>query len=353
MILAAIPAIMTLLYGLFISSLVGAIGGFFGAAAVFSPVFLIAQAIISYALSLAMTYILALLIDAFASSFGAERSKSQAMKVAAYAPTAIWVSFLATIVPLLGWLVVLAAAVYTIFVFHFGLRILMKTPEDKGPGYTAVVIVVGCVVALVLSSIVNLPLRIMRAGSIMNSVSHNVTIKLPNGQGSVNVSDAATQMKAMADQMKASADGKGPPATDPAVLAALLPGSLPGFSKTESSSSGGGVGALNASVAKTVYQKGDERIELTVSDLGAVGALAGIAKVTSSTETATSYEKVSNINGRMTTEEYHKDSNSGKYGVLVGNRFMVEADGSKAPIDDIKAAVNAVPADRLEALAKG
>ena len=42
---------------------------------------------------------------------------------------------------------------------------------------------------------------------------------------------------------------------------------------------------------------------------------------------------------------------TGKYGVLVGGRFMVQADGS-ASIDDLRNAVNAVDAGRLEALAK-
>ena len=278
----------------------------------------------------------------------------QAIKVAAYAPPAVWVASLATIVPILGWLVVLAAAVYTIFVFHLGLRTLMKAPEDKGPGYTAVVIIVGCVCALLIGFVANLPLGVMRAGSVLGGIGHNnLTIKLPNGEGSVNVNQAAEQMKDMAEQMKAAAEGKGAAATDPASLQALLPATLPGYSRTEVSSAGGAAGVMNASTAKGIYEKGDSRVELTVSDLGVAGAMAGMVKVNANRETATSYEKVSTINGRMTTEEFHKDSNNGKYSVLVGSRFMVEADGSHVSMDDMKAAVNAVPVDRLEAMARG
>ena len=98
------------------------------------------------------------------------------------------------------------------------------------------------------------------------------------------------------------------------------------------------------------------RITLTVTDLSAMGAFAGIAGamgVTSSKETASGYEKVGKVNGRMTTEEWNRESKSGKYGVLVADRFMVNAEGSGTSIDDLKAAVAAVGPDRLEGLAKG
>ncbi len=54
----------------------------------------------------------------------------------------------------------------------------------------------------------------------------------------------------------------------------------------------------------------------------------------------------------MTTEEWDKQSKSGKYGVLIADRFMVEADGQGADMDDLKAAVTAVGPTKLETLAK-
>jgi hypothetical protein len=54
----------------------------------------------------------------------------------------------------------------------------------------------------------------------------------------------------------------------------------------------------------------------------------------------------------MTTEEWNKDGKTGKYGVLVADRFMVEADGQGADMDDLKAAVGAVGPNTLETLAK-
>jgi hypothetical protein len=62
---------------------------------------------------------------------------------------------------------------------------------------------------------------------------------------------------------------------------------------------------------------------------------------------------VATTNGRMTSEEYHRGSRSGKYQVIVASRFAVEAEGDKVTMDEMKAAVAAVAADRLESMAKG
>ena len=171
MILAAIPAVMGLIASLFLSAMLapmmGSLGGMSGLKLGLSPMVSVFSAIASYVLSLVMVFVLALIIDGLATSFGAEKNRPQAMKVAAYAPTAVWVASLATIVPILGALVVLAAAIYTIFVFHWGLKALMKPPEDKAVGYTAVVIIVGCVVAFVINLIVSLPIGMMTAAAVL------------------------------------------------------------------------------------------------------------------------------------------------------------------------------------------
>jgi len=86
--------------------------------------------------------------------------------------------------------------------------------------------------------------------------------------------------------------------------------------------------------------------------MGAFAGLAGAMGVQSSKQTATGYEKVGKVDGRLTTEDWDNSGKSGKYGVLVANRFMVEAEGAAPSIDVLKAAVAAVGPDRLEALAK-
>ena len=53
----------------------------------------------------------------------------------------------------------------------------------------------------------------------------------------------------------------------------------------------------------------------------------------------------------MTTEKWDRESQSGSFGVLVANRFMVQADGDGlADIGPLKAAVAGVDFGKLERL---
>ncbi len=166
---------------------------------------------------------------------------------------------------------------------------------------------------------------------------------------------AAKQMQAAA---QASADGK---ATVPAVPIDALKGMLPaalssGYARSDISGESGGVGGLQGSSAEGVYNKGDSRITLTITDAAAAGALAtlgGAMNVQSEHQTATGYEKVHMDGGRMVSEEWDSQAKSGKYSIMVGSRFIVAAEGQGAQMSDLKGAVGAVPVDRLAGLAKG
>jgi hypothetical protein len=105
-----------------------------------------------------------------------------------------------------------------------------------------------------------------------------------------------------------------------------------------------------------VYRQGEARIELTVTDIAAMGAMARMAGglgIETDKQTETGYEKIGRVNGRLTTEEWDRNARSGKYGVLVADRVMVQAQGSGVSMDDLKAAVSAVGVDRVEGIAKG
>lgn len=94
----------------------------------------------------------AFVINAFAPTFGATKSDTQALKVAAYSFTPVWVLGVLQILPVLGMLVLLGA-LYAVYLMYLGLGVLMKAPEDKAIGYTAVVIIVVIVVYFVLAAI--------------------------------------------------------------------------------------------------------------------------------------------------------------------------------------------------------
>jgi hypothetical protein len=118
----------------------------------FSMGYLLAQAVVSYAMALIGCYILALIIDALAPSFGGTKDKVKAFKVAAYSSTAAWVVGIFYLLPLLAILGIIGG-IYSLYLLYLGLPVLMKTPADKSVVYTAAVIVAAIVIYVVIGAI--------------------------------------------------------------------------------------------------------------------------------------------------------------------------------------------------------
>jgi hypothetical protein len=359
-ILAAIPAIAG-----FIGMQVFGIGAF---GVTYRPPLVggLVQAVVGYILSLVMVFILALVIDGLAPTFGSQKNQIQALKLAVYASTAGWVAGIFTIIPMLSILAALGG-LYGLYILYLGLPKLMKTPQDKVLGYFVVSILVA-IVLFVVVAIATSAVRTMglmgapAAGGVVTSQGGgtlrvgNSSVDLGKLQASTAAAAAVAAASANAMQAGKTVDGKTVAAVDPEKLKAFLPASVAGLPRTELTSQTAGAAGMSGSNAEAVYSKDSARITLTVTDLAAAGAFAAMASamgVQSTRETATGYSKVGKVGGRMTTEEWDTQSKSGKFGVLVADRFMVEADGSAASINDLKSAVAAVGPDRLEGLAKG
>jgi hypothetical protein len=110
------------------------------------------QAVVSYALALAGVYVLALIVDALAPSFGGTRNPIQALKVCAYSATASWVAAVFALIPFLAILGILG--LYSLYLLYLGLPVLMKVPQERALGYTIAVIVVAIVLFFVVGLIV-------------------------------------------------------------------------------------------------------------------------------------------------------------------------------------------------------
>lgn len=105
----------------------------------------------NFVLTLIGVFVLSLVIDFLAPQFGGEKNAMQALKVAAYSMTAVWVVGIFQIIPMLGILAILG--LYSIYLLYLGLPILMKAPQDKAVPYTVVVIVAGIIIWVVIYSI--------------------------------------------------------------------------------------------------------------------------------------------------------------------------------------------------------
>jgi hypothetical protein len=109
-------------------------------------------AVLGVVLTVVGVVVCASVIDALAPTFGAQKNNMQAIKVAAYAPTAAWVAGILQIIPALALLAILGA-LYTLYLLYLGLPKLMKCPPDKAMGYTVVVVLATIVIFFVISMV--------------------------------------------------------------------------------------------------------------------------------------------------------------------------------------------------------
>jgi len=113
--------------------------------------FAVRNAAFQYVAALVGVFVLALIIDALAPTFGGQKNQIQALKVAAYSATAAWVAGIFGLIPWLGFLGLLG--LYSLYLLFLGLPILMKAPADKAMGYTLVVIVIAIVLGFLISAL--------------------------------------------------------------------------------------------------------------------------------------------------------------------------------------------------------
>jgi Yip1-like protein len=108
-------------------------------------------AVIALALTLVALFALTQVISLLAPGFGGQKNDVQALKVAAYSSTPVW---LAGVFNIHGRFLILTIIVslYGLFLLYVGLPTLMKVPQDRAMGYTAVVIIASIVIFLLVST---------------------------------------------------------------------------------------------------------------------------------------------------------------------------------------------------------
>lgn len=116
------------------------------------PASAIVSAVTGYLFALISVYVFAVIIDNLAPYFGGTRSMSQALKVAAYSGTAVWLAGVFTMVPQLSFLGLLG--LYSLYLLYVGLPMLMKAPSEQALGYTLVSIGVAIVLSVITGFLV-------------------------------------------------------------------------------------------------------------------------------------------------------------------------------------------------------
>jgi hypothetical protein len=114
----------------------------------------ITGAIVAYVVALGATYVMALIVDVLAPTFGGEKNFIQSLKLVAYSYTAVWVAGILHLIGALGGIISLLAAIYTLYTFYLGISVMKKCPQDKAVAYTLVVVVCGLVLGAVVGSLI-------------------------------------------------------------------------------------------------------------------------------------------------------------------------------------------------------
>lgn len=374
-ILAAIPAVM----GFLRSTVIGVNLPFAGTFRV-SVGAGITGLVLGYVLALVSVFVMALVVDALAPTFGGEKNRVQALKTVAYAYTASWIASIGQIVPWLSFLILIAGGVYSIYLLYLGLPSTMKCPPDKAAGYTAVSIIIaiilGWVIGLLIAGVTGMGVAMSGGFGHAANISPgagDVTFDKNSPLGALaeygkRAEAASKQMEAAqkSGDSKAQADAAGAmmaaalgqtgkvEALAPDRLKPFLPESMSGLKRTEMSVERNGAMGMQVAEAHASYaDDAGHSVRLEITDTGAAKgfmALAGWAGAEQDKETDHGYDKMYKNGDRIIQEHWDSRSNNGEYSETVGERFVVKLSGAAASIDDLKAGVHSVNLSGLEAL---
>ncbi len=317
----------------------------------------IVAGIVSYVLSLGMTYVMAVIVDALAPSFDGRKDVLSAFKLVAYAGTASYVAGICQLLPILGGLLALAAFIYSLYLFYLGLPKLMKTPADKSIVYIAVVAICGLVMSALIWAVVG-GITAVGVGAAMLSGHHlsvnTVTFHDKSGSVTVNTAQAMTAAGPIAAH-SAEAPAKPLKIADAHAMLDLMPPIFNGATRADTTVSSGGVAGMAASTAEATYTVGGGTVHLKIADMGSmagVGAMANGLNVNSNASSDGGYETIKTDGNRITTERYDTAGKSGEYDLVLNGRVSVSAEGSHVDMATLKSLVGEIDIDKVDALTR-
>ncbi len=348
LILAAIPALAGFVRNAFIGY--GAFGFHYRPG--FGPA--ISIAISQYVMALVSIAIVALIADFVVTKFDGTANRLNAFKLAVYSATAAWIAGIFSAIPGLSILGLLG--LYSFYLLYTGLPVLMKVPQDKAAICTAAIAAAAILLSLVAGALLG-PVSGLFGGMGMGSPAD---IAAESSGGSVTVPGVGTIDTGKLEEATQKLEAASKNATeakpvDPAQLKAMLPDSLGGYKRTSIETQSMGAGGVGGAQASARYELGDKQLRVELTDMAAVGALAGIGaalNVNQEKETDHGFERTRTVDGQMVKEEWDNEGKRGTYSTTVANRFMISVDGDADSFDTLKAIATSFDQARIAALAE-
>lgn len=368
MVLAAIPAVC----GFIGMSLIGM--GAFGVSFRMPFVAGLANMVVSYVLSLVGVFVLALIVDALAPTFGGQKSSIQALKLAVYASTAAMLGGVFSLLPSLAMLGLLAA-LYSVYLLYVGLPVLMKNPPEKTLAYTAVVLVAAIVMGLVMGAVSSVFMP--RGGALLGSAdAPAISVRTPGGSVSIDTAGleaASKRMEEAARQMEQAQKNQDPTAMAAATgkaaaaaagmlgggqaiaaqsLKAGLPEQLADMARTGFDVQDGAALGLPTSQASAQYSNGKSEARLEITDMGGLGQMAVLAMgmAQGEREDPQHAEKTWQEGGRTLHQSYLKDGSQAEFRVVLKNGIVVSLEADDIDIAAVRRLMSQVNLSALEGL---
>jgi len=290
----------------------------------------------SYVLSLAAIYLVGLVVNFLAPTFGGEKDDMQALKVVAYSYTAAWGGRRRP-GPALDRHVHRPGRVDLQHLSPLPrLPVLMKCPPQKAMGYTAVTIIAAMIVSFVISAVVGglFGGMGMMPGGQMNGPSQGSFDKdSPGGkveewtrkmesagkemEKARQSGDAQQQSEAMGKMMATALGNDGQVETlAPERIRGFLPETLSGYSRSSISAERHAAMGFQISTATASYENGSgDTLDVEITDMGLVKgvmAFAGWFGVEQEKSTDTGFERTYRKGKDFFHEQWDSQSNSGE-----------------------------------------
>jgi hypothetical protein len=372
--LAAIGAVCGLIGGSVIGRTVPFIGGTYRIP-LMSGLML---ACFTFVMAIVGVFILSLIINALAPTFGGEQNSAQAMKVAVYSYTPAWIAGALQILPMLSVLGILAA-LYGLYLLYLGLPRLMKCPPEKAVGYTVIVVV--C--AIVLTMVVGAVGGVIAGGAAMGAGMFGGGVTTPSRSGDVQFDkdSALGKLQALGNKMEESTKKMeaaqksgdanaqtaaafeslgtllgGGKRVDPISIDQLkpfIPDSVAGMTKKSSNAEKTGMAGIMVSKAEATYEnEAGKRVDLEVTDTGGVSGMLGLASwmgVEGEKQSDSGSERTQKVGGRLIHEKVSNTGGRNEFAVVLGDRFVVSASGTVS-LAELKSVVSSIDLGKLEAM---
>jgi len=368
---------------------IGAIAGFVGGSIVGlpfigrTPVFTgVLVAAFTFAMAIVGVFIVSVVINVLAPTFGGQQSFPQALKLAVYSYTPAWVAGALHVVPPLGVLAIIAA-LYGLYLLYLGLPRLMQCPDDKALPYTAVVVVCAIVLTLVTSAVgvAFAGAGMMTSAALGGSAAARSASRASGDRVEFDKNSPLGKLQALGDSLDASNKkveaaqkaGNQEAAATAAMegLATLLgggrrvdpigidqlkpfvPDTFAGLARRSLNTEKSGVAALMVSKARASYgDNGQKRVTLEISDSGGASGLVSLASwatVREEREDDNGSERTHKVDGRLVHEKVSRGGAT-EFSVVLGDRFVVAAQGTGITLAELKSAVSGLDLRGLESL---